>query len=180
MALAHGGDHIGADGGCGQSELDLRQAKLGFLRRQRDVAGGDQAHAAGKGRPVHARDGRLFRHVDGVEHGGQRQGVGVVLPQAVAGHLFHPVQVGAGAERRAMTRQHHRAYALVRVCGLERLCQFRNHGFVEGVAHLRTVHPDHAYAVLCRKLQGFVFHRFILVSAGRSVRPARLDSIFTS
>src|SRR3972149_1317620 len=30
MALAHGGDHIGADGGCGQPELDFGEAELGL------------------------------------------------------------------------------------------------------------------------------------------------------
>src|SRR5579862_190444 len=58
-ALAHGANHVGADGGGGEAESHLGEAELRVLRADRDVAGRDQADAAGIGGAVHARDGGL-------------------------------------------------------------------------------------------------------------------------
>ena len=54
-------DHVRADGRRDQPELRLGQRERRLLRGDRDVAAGDEAHAAAVGRAVHARDRRL-RH----------------------------------------------------------------------------------------------------------------------
>ncbi len=164
LALAHGSDNVGADVGRGQSDLDFGQAEFGLLCRDRDVAGRDQTHAAGKRCAVHARDRGLVHHVDGVERRSEVHRVGAVLLRTVAGHLFHPVQIGAGAERRTRAGEHHGAHRGIRVHGQEGARQLIDHGFVEGVAYLRTVHPDRGYALVRFHLQRCVFHASVLVA----------------
>jgi hypothetical protein len=44
--------------------------------------------------------------VDGAQHLGQLQRIGLVFGVRVARHFLHPVQVGAGAEGGAIGRQH--------------------------------------------------------------------------
>ena len=68
--------------------------------------------------------------------------VGEVLVAAVAGHVLHPVQVGAGAEGRAAGRQHHRAQPCIPVQRFEHRRDLGDGGLVERVAHVGTVQPD--------------------------------------
>src|SRR5438552_12821375 len=58
-ALADRAHHVGADRRRREAELRLREAELRLRRADGDVASGHQPGAAGEGRAVHARDGRL-------------------------------------------------------------------------------------------------------------------------
>jgi hypothetical protein len=68
----------------------------------------------------------------------------VVLGPAVAGHLAHPVQVGAGAKRLAVRAQHHHAQTGSLPEFGEGVRQLGNRGGIEGVAQRRAVQPHMA------------------------------------
>ena len=108
LALAHGAHHVGTDGRRREPELGFRQAHLRLRRADRDVARGDQPGAAGEHRAVHARDGRFRQAVEGRQHLGQPLGIGEFC-SALARHALHPVEIGAGAERRAVPGEDHDA-----------------------------------------------------------------------
>src|SRR5467141_2597924 len=123
-ALADRAHHVRADRRWREAELRLREAERRLRRADGDVAGGHQPRAAGESRAVNARDGRLGQAVEPGEHVGKRARIGEVLLVAVARHALHPVEIGAGAERRAVACQDHHADRFVfpefRKTGLQR------------------------------------------------------------
>ena len=74
----------------------------------------DQPDAAAERRAVDAGDGRLGQFVQRAHQAGEGERVVAVLGFAGAGHAAHPVEVGAGRERRAGAFQHHDAHARIR------------------------------------------------------------------
>ena len=89
-------------------------ANVASLRGDRDVAARDEADAAAERRAVDARDRRL-RHACRACAASSRERlrVGQILGVAVARHLLHPVEIGAGAEARARAQQHDGAHVVV-------------------------------------------------------------------
>jgi len=59
LRRAHGAHQVRTDHRRHQAAARLGQRKLGFLRRDDEVAGGRESHAAGDRRTVHARNDRL-------------------------------------------------------------------------------------------------------------------------
>ncbi len=76
-------------------EPDLGEREDGALGRDRDVGGGDEAHASADRGPVRERDHRLGAGVDRAQHPRHPLGVRLVLGLRVAAGLAHPVHVGA-------------------------------------------------------------------------------------
>ena len=146
--FAERADDIRADGGRDEAEPGFAQAELRIGRRDRDVAGGNQPHAARVHIAVHARDHRLRTLVDRVQHVGQAQGIGFVLVEGVAGHLLHPVEVGTGTKRRALRAEDHHAHLGIAVERDEGLVQGGDQSLVEGIAHLGTVEGDERHRTI--------------------------------
>ena len=117
-------------------------------RADRDVARGDQTGASGEYRAVHARDGRLGKAVERRQHQRERLGVGEVLIVAVLRHALHPVEVGAGAERRAVAGEDDDAHLVILPHGDERVVQLLDESIVERVAQLGPVERDACNAAL--------------------------------
>ncbi len=76
------------------------------LVRDRDVGGGDEAGAAAEGMPLDEGDHRRRAGVDRVEHPPERVRVGDVLVVGELDRASHPLDVGAGAEARAVACEH--------------------------------------------------------------------------
>src|SRR5467141_147691 len=147
-ALADRAHHVRADRRRRQAELRLREAELRLRRADGDVAGGDQAGAAGERRAVHARDGRLGQAIERGEHVGKRPGIGEVFLVAVARHALHPVEIGAGAERRAVAGQHDDAGRFVSLELGKTILQGCNERVVKCIADLGPVERDPCDALL--------------------------------
>jgi hypothetical protein len=73
------------------------------------------------------------------QHLGERLGIGEVLLVAVSRHALHPIEVGAGAERRAMSGEHHDADGWIVLNIEEGAAQLCDESIVKSVAHLGTV-----------------------------------------
>ncbi len=82
-----------------QADPHLGQAELGLLGRDHQVAGGNQAHAAGEGSAVHARDERLWKSVYAVEQFREAAGLGLRPRPGHLRSLLHSGQVTSRAER---------------------------------------------------------------------------------
>ena len=106
----HGADHIGADGGGNQADLDLAEAKARRVGRHRHIAAGHQAHAARIDIALHTRNRGFGAFVDDAQHLGQQARIDAVLVARVIGHAAHPVQVRARAECGSFGGQHHGAH----------------------------------------------------------------------
>jgi hypothetical protein len=152
-ALTDGTQHIGADGGGREAQLDFRQAEAHGKRAHGDVAGCDQAHATAVAVTLYAGNHRHRAAGNGPQHVGQAGGVGMVLVPAVAGHFAHPVQVGTGAKGLAVGTQHHHAQAGAGGELGEALRQLGNRGGIEGVAQRRAVQPYMADGAFMADLQ---------------------------
>jgi len=129
------------------AELHLAERELRVRLGDDDVAAGDEPAAAAERVPLHARDDRRRARVDRVEHRAQSQRVRDVLVVAQLDRGAHPLHVGAGRERGAVTREHDRA-GVAHV--FERASQLLDQRRVERVAPLRPRHrdPQDAVAVL--------------------------------
>ena len=79
-------------------------AKWRGFRGDDDVAGGGETHAATECVALHARDHRPRAGMHGCEHARHLERVGMIVGVAEARHRPHPVEIGAGAERRARAR----------------------------------------------------------------------------
>src|SRR6267378_2623510 len=141
-ALADRAHHVRADRRRRQAELRLREAELRLRRADGDVAGGHQPRAAGEGRAVNARDGRLGQAIERGEHVGKRARIGEVLLVAAARHALHPVEVGAGAEHRAIAGQHDDAGRFVSLELGKTILQGCNERLVKCIADLGPVERD--------------------------------------
>ncbi|KAG1187032.1 hypothetical protein G6F35_014526 [Rhizopus arrhizus] len=137
--FAHGPDHIGADGGGQQPQAGFRQAEVRGIRGDGDVAGRQQAHAAGVGIAVHAGNDGFGARPDGVQHIGQPGGVGAIVGVGMRGHLAHPVQVAARAERLAGAGQEQHAHTGILRHLPDGAGQRGDQGLVESVAHVGAV-----------------------------------------
>ena len=73
---------------------------------------------------------------------GEAEGIGAIFRVRIVRHAFHPVEVGARAERRAVRGEHDHAYRGVVGQGAKRGGQFDDGGVVEGVAHVRAIERD--------------------------------------
>ena len=146
-------------------ELHLAERELRVRRRDRDVAAGDEPAAAAERMPLHARDDRRRAAVDRVEHRAQPQRVGDVLLVRQLDRRAHPLDVGAGRERRAVAREHDRA----RIADVgERLGQLGDQRGVERVAPLRPRHRDPQHGAVALDPQRARDHR-----TGRAPRSCR-------
>ncbi|MNT61698.1 hypothetical protein D3C72_1993580 [compost metagenome] len=74
-----------------------------------------------------------------MQHVGQPGGIRAVVGVGVRGHLAHPVQVAAGAERLAGARQQQHAHARILGGVGDGAGQRGDQGLVERVAHIGTV-----------------------------------------
>ena len=92
-----------------EAEPHLGEAEARVLAREHDVAAAGEAGAASERGAVDAPDDRHGAAVDGREHGRHALGVGDVLPVRQLAGRAHPVEIAAGAEGRAATREHDRA-----------------------------------------------------------------------
>jgi len=96
VPLAHRAHQVRQDGRGGKADLDLRQAELGVLGGDRDVAGGDQPYA--RRRPRRARGDRGLAHgIDAMEQAAHLLGVADVVGGCPGAHAPRPGQVAARA-----------------------------------------------------------------------------------
>ena len=91
-----------------EAESHLGQAEHGVVGGDDDVADRGQTDAAAERGAVDASDDRHRQPVERQEHPRHVAGVVQVLLMRVAGHAAHPVQIGAGAERRARAGERRR------------------------------------------------------------------------
>ena len=108
-ALADLPQSVRGDHGRDDPELDLGEGEDGPLVRDRDVGCGHEAGAAAEGVALDERDHRSGTGVDRVEHPAQGVRIGEILVVGERGGPAHPLDVGAGAEARAVAGQHDRA-----------------------------------------------------------------------
>ena len=91
-----------------------------------------------------------------MQHVGQPGGVGAIVGVGMRGHLAHPVQVAARAERLAGAGQQQHAHTGI----LRRLPdgagQRGDQGLVEGIAHVRTVQRQADDGAVVGDVQGGV------------------------
>ena len=120
-------------------------AKLRGFGGDDDVAGGGEAHAAAERIALHARDHRPRAGMHGVEHARHLERIGVIVGVAEAGHRAHPVEIGAGAERRAARGDDHHARVRRGLDVGEGGGDFRDQRVVEGVADFGPVEPQPAH-----------------------------------
>src|SRR5919204_2602799 len=121
------------------SEAYLREAEGRVARCDCDVRAGDEAGAAAERVALHAGDDRRRARVDGGEHPVQPERVLDVLLEAEVDRGALPLDVRAGAEALAFSREHDRArIAHVR----EGVPQLADHLRVEGIAPLRPRDRD--------------------------------------
>ncbi len=92
------------------------------------------------------------------EHGAKGLCVFPVLLEIQLAHSLHPVQIGAGAEHLAAAREHHRAHRPIGFQLVEGGGELGDHRFVESVAHVRPVEPEHGDALAGLDFDGFVRH----------------------
>ena len=133
---AHGANHIGADGGGNQANLDFAQAKACGIHSHCHIAAGHQPHAAGIHIALHPRNGGLGAFVDDAKHLSQQACIHAVLVAGVIGHAAHPVQIGTCAESRAFSGQHDGAHIRAVTGVAKGGSQLGNHFIAEGVANL--------------------------------------------
>ena len=142
LARADGADHIGGDGGGNDAEADLRGGEHRTGRGHAQIAGRRQSQAAAESRAMYPCDGRLAQFGEGAQHGRQPAGVFDVVRDRCLTGCFHPIQIGAGGEAFAATRQNHHPY---RVVGVECAAGGGKIGDqlgIEGVVQLGAVHPQ--------------------------------------
>jgi hypothetical protein len=115
------------------------------VRGQHDVAAHQQFQATGGARAVHRRDDRQRRRPQPAQEVRER-------PQQVADEPGEPVgrvqlreevpEVGARAERRARTGDHHRPDLTVRIGPIQCRVQFGDHVRCDGIASGRPVQRE--------------------------------------
>ena len=114
--------------------FDLGERECGVPRRHRNVRRGDEPGSTAERVALHARDNRRGAVVDRLEHLPHRVRVGDVLVDGEADRGAHPVDVGAGAERRTLAREDDRPRLadvderlpeLADQLGVERVAPFR-------------------------------------------------------
>ena len=157
--------------------LGHREQRL--RHRNRDVGAGDEADGAGKGRAVHARQRRLGAGVDHLHERAEPFGVGAVFCLRIGRHAAHPVEIGAGAEGRAIGPQedgaHLRIAPGVAVGGRE----VRDQRIVEGVVQLGTVQGEDRDALLMGDEEAHIRNTPKRVSLAGALREADKASAST-
>ena len=141
MALADLGDDERADDRRQDPEPRLGEPEPGPRLGDDEVGDGAQAHPATERRAMDARDHRRRTRVDGLEHLGHRHRVLLVALGVERHRGAHPVEVGAGAERRSVAGQDDRAKLARRFAGeqRERGPQLGDQRGVERVVDVRAV-----------------------------------------
>ena len=151
-------------------------AKLRVRRGDRDVGRSDETCAAAERVPLHARDHRRRTLVDRLEHPPHRVRVRDVLVEGELGRRAHPVDVGAGAEARALAGEHDRTRA---ADVHERLCQLADQRGVERVAPVGTRQRDaqDVAVALDRQIRhtGTLMLRGAIAAALTPLREGRFD-----
>ena len=140
VALADLRDHERADDRRQDPETRLGEPEAGARLRDDEIGHGAQPHPASERRAVDTSDDRCRTRIDHLEHVGHRHGV-VLVPLGVEGHRGpHPAEVGAGAERRSVAGQDHRAQlGRTLLCeGGERGSKLGDECGIEGVVDLRA------------------------------------------
>ena len=148
LARTNGPNHIGADGGRDDAELDFGSGEHRLGRRHRNVASSGEAGAAAQRRALHPGNRRLFHFGQHAQHAGQRARVTQVVFHAVLRGTFHPVQISPRREAFAAPGEYDHAHAGV---GIERFAscsEFGDQGFVKSVVDIRAVHPHSGDAVV--------------------------------
>jgi len=97
-------DHSGND-----AELHLGERKSGSVLCDDDVRTGNKADPTAKDMPVHDSDDRGGTAVDRLEHSPHRVRIGDVRLEVEVGRRAHPLDVGPGAEARAVAGEHDRS-----------------------------------------------------------------------
>ncbi len=142
MALADLAHHEGRDDSRRDAQARLGKAEAHVVGGDGDVADRDKARAAAQSGAVNAADDGVPAVVYGAEHVGHAQRVVDVVVVAEVQTGAHPVEVGSGAEARAVAAQHHRAHAVVRVQQREDIAQLGDEPLVEGVVDLGASEHD--------------------------------------
>ena len=174
-------DHVGADRRRDQAEPCLGKRKHRVLRSDRDIAAGNQAHAASEDCPVYAGDRRFGQRVECGEHRRQRVRIGEILRPAESSHLFHPVEIGARAEALARPGQHDRPHGGIAVERAQHRRELGDQRFIERVMYRRPVEHDDRDCVAYADVERFIgsarrIHRCSLLGLRGSTlaRAARL------
>jgi hypothetical protein len=133
-----------ADDGGQDAEPGLGEAESDVGGGQHDVGHRAEAHATPQRGALDARDDGHRAVIDGAQHVRHAPCVRLVVLQRQGQRGTHPLDVGPGAERGSLPRQHDGAQRLRRLGGqvLERLPQLIDEGGVERVAHLRACQGD--------------------------------------
>jgi hypothetical protein len=120
----------------------LTEAIPGRVDADRDVARGDQAHAARIDIALHARDHRLWALVDRAQHRRKTGRVGRVFLVREIGRAAHPVEIRTGAERGPVGAEHDHSHVGRRARLRKGNAEFADDDVVEGIAQLGPVEPD--------------------------------------
>ena len=148
VALADGGHHVGADHGGQQSQLDFGEREQRVVGGHRDVAGGDQTDPGAVGRPLHARDGRLGKLVQGRHQARQLARVVQIFLRRTGRRAPYPVEVGASAKTFPGRRQHDHAHPRIGLELEQAAGNFIDQQLVEGVMTLRFVERQNADGII--------------------------------
>jgi hypothetical protein len=126
-----------------------------------DIAARDQPDATPESGAMHAGDGRLGQLVQGSHQAGEGEGIVAIGFLAGSGHATHPVEIGAGGERRAFAFQDDHAQGCRRDRRLQRTSQRRDQHRVERVVQLRSVHAQAADGAFAQAQQGMAHGRSV-------------------